>query len=367
MSEKKKILILEDSKQSVFGGGQYITKCVMDALCNNVVLFDTASASLFPVKPLKILRRPNAAFGEKQAMNLNLLLSIKLIFSLFVSNIIILLHVFFNRSQYSHIYAPTKFGLLTSFLSRVILRIPVIFHAHNVFDNDRNSSIFFLFMKIIATITIPVSNAVSASLPEKIRQVIIYNPIGKNYQPSDVLRGTKVFAVVANFMPYKGHEFLLNELRHCKEFNGGDLELRFYGDGPLSDELREIAKSINLAVKFMGFCESMEQEYPEIDCLLIPSLRPEAFSLVIGEAWLNNIFVIATNLGAHTELIEHERNGLLFEPSKRGDLCEKIQFFRKLNDQDKEIILKKANEQADTLSITRFEIEIRKIFWSENL
>lgn len=367
MFEKKKILILEDSKQSVFGGGQVITARLITALQNNVDLFDTASGASFPVMPVKILSRPASVLGEKQAMNVDFLLLLKLIFALINSNLVILRHLVLNRSEYSHIYTPTKFGLLSAFLSRIILRIPVVFHAHNVFDNDRKTRLFFFLLKIIATMTISVSKTVSLSMPKTLKKVVVYNPIKKSGGQLRTPDENNVYAVVGNFMPYKGHEFLLNELNRCKHFSADDLELRFYGDGPLSDGLKMVADQCDFNVKFMGFCKDMDDQYSEIDCLLIPSLQPEAFSLVIGEAWCNNTFVIASDLGAHSELIEHGKNGLLFAPSIPGDLCKTLMSLKKIPQKNKLRMLKNAREKVDSLSISSFENEIRKIFWSENL
>lgn len=367
MFKKMKILILEDSKQSVFGGGQVVTARLIAALQNNVDLFDTASGASFPVTPVKILSRPAPVIGEKQAMNVDFMLLLKLIFSLVNSNLIVLRYLILNRSEYSHIYAPTKFGLLSAVLSRVILRMPVVFHAHNVFDNDHKNRLFFFLLKITASITIAVSKSVSLSMPKSLPKVVVYNPINQSGAEVQTLQEINVFAVVGNFMHYKGHEFLLAELNRCKHFSGDNLELRFYGDGALSDRLKKVADQCDFKVKFMGFCKDMDYQYSEIDCLIIPSLRPEAFSLVIGEAWCNNTFVIASDLGAHSELIEHGKNGLLFTPSIPGDLCATLTSFKKIPPQKKMQMLKNAKEKANGLSISSFESEIRKIFWSENL
>ena len=51
-----------------------------------------------------------------------------------------------------------------------------------------------------------------------------------------------------------------------------------------------------------------------LDVLVVPSIWPETSPLVIHEAFLSGLPVVASNIGGIPELVEHERNGLLFEP-----------------------------------------------------
>ena len=57
----------------------------------------------------------------------------------------------------------------------------------------------------------------------------------------------------------------------------------------------------------------MNDIYRNIDLLIVPSIEPEAFSLVILEAMSHGIPVIATNIGAHIELIENNKTGCLVD------------------------------------------------------
>jgi len=54
--------------------------------------------------------------------------------------------------------------------------------------------------------------------------------------------------------------------------------------------------------------------YRSFDVLVVPSLVAESFSLVTAEAQALGIPVVASDLGALPELIEHDGNGLLVEP-----------------------------------------------------
>jgi GT2 family glycosyltransferase len=57
------------------------------------------------------------------------------------------------------------------------------------------------------------------------------------------------------------------------------------------------------------------------DVLVVPSIWPETSPLVIREALLAGVPVVASNIGGIPEAVEHERNGLLFEPGNADDLA----------------------------------------------
>lgn len=64
---------------------------------------------------------------------------------------------------------------------------------------------------------------------------------------------------------------------------------------------------------------------PEIDVMVVPSLWNENSPLVIHEAFLARVPVIASRCGGVTELIQHELNGLLFERGNADDLRRAIE------------------------------------------
>ena len=67
-------------------------------------------------------------------------------------------------------------------------------------------------------------------------------------------------------------------------------------------------------IQFMGsFQREKKQEvYQQIDVLVIPSITNETFSFVAREALESGIPVVASALGALTEIIQPEKNGFLF-------------------------------------------------------
>jgi GT2 family glycosyltransferase/glycosyltransferase involved in cell wall biosynthesis len=60
--------------------------------------------------------------------------------------------------------------------------------------------------------------------------------------------------------------------------------------------------------------EGVRAALASLDVVVVPSIWPETTSIVMLEAFLTGIPVVASNIGAIPEWLEHERNGLLFEP-----------------------------------------------------
>jgi len=70
----------------------------------------------------------------------------------------------------------------------------------------------------------------------------------------------------------------------------------------------------------------LPNEWPRVhasfDVLLVPSIVVESFSLVCREALAVGVPVIASRCGGPEEVIQHEVNGLLFEPNNARELAE---------------------------------------------
>ena len=89
------------------------------------------------------------------------------------------------------------------------------------------------------------------------------------------------------------------------------------------------ASDSHLAIHFKGAYDykDISTVLSNIDVLVVPSIWYENSPLVIHEAFLAGIPVIASNLGGMAELITHRKNGLLFEPGNIDDLIDKMNIF----------------------------------------
>lgn len=109
--------------------------------------------------------------------------------------------------------------------------------------------------------------------------------------------------------------------------NGYDLPLKIAGDGPLREQLSEsINKRDFRHISLEGFLSSSLaiELIKKSRFMIFPSLWYEGFPLVIVEAFACGVPVIASRLGAVTEIMKDGKTGLLFNPGDAQDLATKI-------------------------------------------
>ncbi|MTI37909.1 glycosyltransferase, partial [Fulvivirga lutimaris] len=137
---------------------------------------------------------------------------------------------------------------------------------------------------------------------------------------NDVLSATsqKYFeyqiAIVGRLTGYKGHKYAFQAFQIIKN-SIPTAGLVIIGDGPDEDELKDYALDLGIlnSVRFLGFRRDVNHLLLESDVLLVPSIS-EGFGLVILEAFQKKTPVIAFNVSACNEIIEHKHNGILIEP-----------------------------------------------------
>jgi len=147
-----------------------------------------------------------------------------------------------------------------------------------------------------------------------------------------------VFTVVmiGRITPLKGHPYFLRAMARVIHQLPG-VRVQIIGDAPpkkqpYKDELILLAKRLGISerVEFMGNRQDIPELLSKADCLVLSTITPEAFGRVIIEAQAAGVPVVATRVGGVTEIIEHEKTGLLVEPKEIGAMSEAV--LRILND-----------------------------------
>ena len=84
----------------------------------------------------------------------------------------------------------------------------------------------------------------------------------------------------------------------------------------------------NPKIEYLGKRPNEETQYyiQQAEGLLFPSILYEGMPMTILEAFANKTLVIASNLGAMKAMIEHKKNGLLFEPNNDKELSQLLNF-----------------------------------------
>lgn len=122
---------------------------------------------------------------------------------------------------------------------------------------------------------------------------------------------------VGRLSPEKGIETLLAAWSQSSI----DIPLSIVGDGPLAERVRQAAEQ-NPRIRWLGRQppERVLDQLGTARFLIFPSVWYEGLPKTIVEAFSKGTPVVASNLGAMTELIDDGRTGLLFEPGNVDSL-----------------------------------------------
>jgi glycosyltransferase involved in cell wall biosynthesis len=105
--------------------------------------------------------------------------------------------------------------------------------------------------------------------------------------------------------------------------------VKIAGSGPYQKNLKNLVKTYRLKnVGFLGYKKNNELAgiVKNSYLVIIPSLWPEASSLVTYEASKASKPILASKIGALPEIITDNKTGILFSPNNHRELAEKIKY-----------------------------------------
>lgn len=134
------------------------------------------------------------------------------------------------------------------------------------------------------------------------------------------LQNRKVLGFIGSFYAYEGLPLLLEAFPKILE-KQSDTRLLLVGGGPQETLIKQKTKELGLEkqVIFTGRIphERVQDYYNQVDIFVYPRLSMRLTDLVTPlkplEAMAQGKMVIASDVGGHKELIDHERNGHLFQ------------------------------------------------------
>jgi glycosyltransferase involved in cell wall biosynthesis len=158
-------------------------------------------------------------------------------------------------------------------------------------------------------------------LTDKVPIQIVPNGVAQSRDRIDLSserdRGTAFrIAYCGTVAPHKGPHIILDALRIAK--------IGHFPDSHYAKRLREAAATIpGLNFRMYGIYEPRELPFllNDIDCVVVPSLVPEAGPIVPREALALGIPVVAARLGALPELIREGENGFTFDSNSPAELA----------------------------------------------
>jgi glycosyltransferase involved in cell wall biosynthesis len=157
----------------------------------------------------------------------------------------------------------------------------------------------------------------------------------------------------------KGQYLLIEAMKELIE-QGLNIKAYFVGsamDESYLDLLKQKVKDYKLEEKvfFLGFINEPNKFMQSCD-LIVAASKNETFGLVVIEAMNNKTAVIASKNGGFLEIIDDEKNGLLFENQNPKDLASKIEILYKNNDY-KNLIALNGKQKVDEMFNHKIQFE----------
>jgi N-acetyl-alpha-D-glucosaminyl L-malate synthase BshA len=226
-----------------------------------------------------------------------------------------------------HIHYAIPVGV-SAFLTKQIVKIPIAITAHGSdihtlgIDPAYNPIISHVFDNVDGLST--VSNYLKEEMINKFssnREIeVFYNPIDINkYKKIDTelcdfrIKHEKNFVHVSNFRPVKRAPFIVEAFAEVVKVHP-DIGLIMVGEGPERKICEELAYKLGIAdhVIFQGVRVALTAIYNCATALISASTN-ESFGLTLAEAMSCEAPVIAPNVGGIPEVVDHNKNGFLYE------------------------------------------------------
>ncbi len=111
-------------------------------------------------------------------------------------------------------------------------------------------------------------------------------------------------------------------LKQCPTLN---MRLQLLGEGPLRSNLTRLSEELGIArqVDFVGQTQGVLEHLQQADVFVLPS-RAEGISNALLEAMACGVPVVVSNIPGNVDVVEHERNGLLFTVDDPSSLAKAV-------------------------------------------
>ena len=160
---------------------------------------------------------------------------------------------------------------------------------------------------------------------------IIHNPVQVRKKVRTKLKSKlglsdkKILLYAGRLHETKGVQYIIKALPYFK-----DLAFIIVGKGSYEAALRKLAKKLNVqdCTKFIGFVQPSElrKYYSIADLVALPCTVYESLSRMLLEACSFGIPVVASNIGGNSEIVEHDKNGVLLKTLNTDALVRAIRY-----------------------------------------
>ena len=224
-----------------------------------------------------------------------------------------------------------------------------IWHQHSAFYSRRNI-LFSLLSKRIITVSNYCKESFTTNMSK--RSIVVGNPF-ERYSHRQIYKSKKkIVSYIGNNNIQKRAKFFVEIAKNINKKNN-KIFFHMLGDTPYSvDEINSLKK-----YNIRHFKKNYEiRNFLRNSVLLVAPAVNEGFGRTLIEAMLLKVPVLASDSGAHKELILNNKNGLLAKSDNLNDFSEKI--LKLLLDDNKKRIDLAFNFSAENFNI---EVYLNKI------
>ena len=252
--------------------------------------------------------------------------------------------------------------VLAKLLSR---RKPKVMQTRNMtmtrFKDDVYHKWLYKNIDILHAVTYQVKEQLERFIPQEVRpkvEVVYMGTDAPKEQKARVeelreaygLGKSFVVGIVGRIEEGKGQYLVLEAVAKVKELDIKALIVGHTMDDAYLSSLKQKVKDLGIEerVVFTGFTKEVNAHMSLCNAVVLGT-KQETFGLVVIEAMVNRVTVIATNKGGPLEIIEHKKDGLLFERNS-DDLARNIELLYRNPELNKQLALagyQKAREMFD--------------------
>jgi len=227
--------------------------------------------------------------------------------------------------------------VLAKLLSR---RKPKVIQTRNMtmtrFKDDVYHKWLYKNIDIFHAVTYQVKDQLERFIPQEVRPKVEVVYMGTDVPKVDKVRVEElieayeladsfVVGIIGRIEEGKGQYLVLEAVAKLKALNIKALIVGDTMDKAYLNTIKQTVKDLEIEDKvlFKGFTKELN-EHIHLCNTMVLGTKHETFGLVVIDAMINKVTVIATNKGGPLEIIEHEKDGLLFERNS-DDLAKNIE------------------------------------------
>ena len=183
----------------------------------------------------------------------------------------------------------------------------------------------------------------------------------------DIDYNSFIIATIGKLIDHKGQYLALQALAECKRKKIlSNFIYLLVGDGPDKTELWDYAKELGISdqVCFTGVRTDVPDIMAAVDCVLQPSLT-EAFPLVLVESLMAARYVISTDVGGASEILDNGRYGTLVPAGDTHAIVDAVKELLEMDPEYRERIIKEGQKRAvENYSIENAVKKTEQLYYS---